>query len=75
MLNIKGDKVEGELGSSTSLLVLEFDFQGAWVLVGLEGDRVLWISKLHNLAQVGDVDAKDNGLVASVLLEAFHAQV
>ena len=75
MLNVEGDEVEGELGGSSSLLVLKSDFQSAWILISLESNRVLWIGELHDLRHVCDVNTEDDVLVASVLFEAFHAQI
>ena len=40
VLNVEGDEVEGELGGSSGLLILEGDLQGAWILVRLQSDGI-----------------------------------
>jgi len=75
VLNVKGDEVEGELGGSSSLLILKGDFQSAWILISLQSDGILWISELHHFRQVCDINSENLILVASVLFEAFHTQI
>lgn len=75
VLNVEGDEVEGELGSSSGLLILKLDLQSAWILISLQGDGILWISKLHHFRHVCDVDSEHHVLVTSVLLESLHAEV
>ena len=75
MLNIKGNEIESELGGSLSFWVVESDLEGWWVLVGWESDRVSWVSELHHLGEVVDVDSKNDILIASVGLKSLHAQI
>jgi hypothetical protein len=60
VLLVEGDQVQGKLGSSSSLLVLEFDLQGAWILFTLESNRIGGVSELHDFRKVGNIDTKDN---------------
>ena len=75
VLDVESDEVQGELGGPSCFLVLELDLQSAWILISLESNGVSGIGQLHDLGEVGDVDAEDDVAIAPVLLKALHAQI
>jgi len=75
VLLVEGDEVHGELGDTLGLGVLEDEFQVAWVVLGLESDRVAGVGKLHDLGEGGNAETKDHGSVGTVVLEALRGEV
>mgnify|MGYP006950419228 CR=1 FL=1 len=75
MLNIKGDKVQSELGGSLLFGVLENELEVSGLVLSHQGDAVAGVGELHNFGKKCNIQTKNHGGVSAVMLEALHAEV